>query len=99
MATKQSKVRAKWLGEYRAYEGSGLSIKEFCQERDINVYSFRDWRKRLGKEEGLGFRELSPQGAAEASYMIVLRNGRELRLSAGFLEARVRQLVGLLESC
>jgi hypothetical protein len=99
MARRGEAIRLKWLGVYRAYEGSGLTVRDFCRERGVNYYTFKGWQQRFGKEEGGGFRELVPVAGDEASYSVVLRNGRELRLGAGFSAARVRQLVELLESC
>ena len=99
MATHSEKIRAKWLSAYRAYEGSGLAVKDFCRERGVNYYTFKGWQQRFDKEGGGEFRELAATGGHESSYAVVLRNGRELRLSAGFSTARVRQLVELLESC
>jgi hypothetical protein len=99
MATHRELTRAKWLGIYRAYEASGLAVKDFCGERGINYYTFKGWQQRFSKEAGAGFRELVPVGGGEARYTVVLRSGRELRLGSGFSAARVRQLVELLESC
>jgi hypothetical protein len=98
MTTHRELTRAKWLGIYRAYEASGLAVKDFCLERGINYYTFKGWQQRFSKD-GSGFRELVAVGGGEASYSVVLRSGRELRLGAGFSAARVRQLVELLESC
>ena len=98
--THREKIRQKWLAEYRAYETSGLSPKDFCAERRLSYWSFKGWQHRFQKERGSEtFRELAVVPAAEASYSVVLRSGRELKLSGGFSPARVRQLVEVLEAC
>ena len=98
--THREKVRQKWLADYRAYEASGLSPKEFCAERRLSYWSFKGWQQRFQKEQGSEpFRELAVSAGVEANYSVVLRSGRELKLSGGFSPARVRQLVEVLESC
>jgi hypothetical protein len=36
-----------WRERIAEQERSGLSVKQFCQERGFSAWSFYDWRKRL----------------------------------------------------
>ena len=36
-----------WRERIAEQERSGLSIKQFCTERGLTLWSFYDWRKRL----------------------------------------------------
>jgi hypothetical protein len=96
---RQSRARLKWLGVYREFEASGISIRDFCAERGLNYSTFRDWQRRFSKESReAGFVEMALP-VSSCAYTLILRNGRELRLSASFSPPRLRQLIEVLESC
>lgn len=39
-----------WQALVDEYEGSELTIKEFCRRREISYWTFREWRRRLAEE-------------------------------------------------
>ncbi len=61
-----------------------MTVKAFCAERKLNYYTFKGWQRVFSREGVEQFRELAPTPNAEASYAVVLANGRELKVSAGF---------------
>jgi transposase-like protein len=95
------KIKRKGAAEWRQlvaeFGESGLTVKDFCEERGINTWTLRDWRRRIEAQEG-GFVEVTLPGAG-AEYSVVLGNGRELKVSGSFSEKRVRQLIAVLEQC
>jgi hypothetical protein len=100
MHKRTTAAAAKWRRMHQAFLESGLTTKDFCQERGVNYYTFKDWSKRFAKEapQRGAFVEIGlPLSRQE--YTIVLKNGRELRLGASFGAARVRQLIELCEAC
>ena len=98
MSQVKQEREQKWRKIYQEYVGSGLGLKAFSEEQGINHYTFKVWAKRFKAESGAQFKELSLVGGG-GTYVVVLRNGRELKLSGSFNEARVRQLIGVCESC
>ena len=42
-----------WRSVFERYADSGLSIRRFCQEKDISQSTFYAWRKKLSKEPSL----------------------------------------------
>ena len=96
MAHKAAKVRY-WRSVYEEYTASGLGVKEFCAEKSLNYYTFKEWRQEFEREHAGAFIEVGAAALSEASYTLVLKGGRELRVSGGFNEARVRQLIKVCE--
>jgi len=79
--TPRESTRAKWLLLHQEFEGLNLTVREFCAERKVNIYTFKDWQKRFRKEGGkvsaLGssvglFRELSAV-TGQGHYAMTLR--------------------------
>ena len=97
MRRKRAKAGVDWRQVVAEFEESGLSVKDFCEERGINTWNLRDWRKRTGGPESKFVEVALSAGGAE--YSVVLRNGRELKVSGSFSEKRVRQLIAVLEQC
>lgn len=40
-----------WKALVGEHERSELTIKEFCRRREINYWTFREWRRRLADEQ------------------------------------------------
>ena len=97
MKKGKPKGASEWRQIVALFDESGLSLKEFCEERGINTWTLRDWRKRVAAESGSFVEVALP--AAGAEYAVILRNGRELKVSGSFSEKRVRQLIAVLEQC
>lgn len=105
--TPRESTRAKWQLLYQEFESLELTVREFCTERQVNIYTFKDWQKVFRKESagvakganpvGL-FRELSDV-PVQGSYSMTLRSGRTLTVESGFIESRLRKLIEILESC
>jgi len=105
MTNHRATTRAKWLELYRAFEGSGLTIREFCAERGLNYYTFKGWQAEFRREseaaciEPGGFIEVRREPLSASSYRITLRSGRELQIEGGFVESRLVKLIEILERC
>jgi hypothetical protein len=85
---------------YQAYSESGQTPTEFARERGTSYWKVKSAIRKTESESASPFQEVSVGGAiAGAEYRVTLRNGRELNVPAHFSEKRVRQLIGILESC
>lgn len=46
------------VGILRGFEASGLTIKEYCRQKDVSEQTFYKWRKRFGTLEVEAVRQL-----------------------------------------
>jgi hypothetical protein len=98
-----------WQGTIREAARSGVSIREFCRRRKLDVAQFYWWRGRLrqtrpprtvGKPEGgQACFALVRDGAetTDAGIELVLGDGRRLRISRGVDEATLRSELAVVE--
>ena len=100
-------TRRKWQILHEEFESLNQTVKEFCVERKVNIYTFKDWQKKFRKEAAgicrgasseVLFRELLPN-VTQSSYSMILRGGRTLAVESGFIESELRKLIEILESC
>jgi|ETNmetMinimDraft_15_1059895.scaffolds.fasta_scaffold87892_2 transposase-like protein len=43
---------AQWRGHIRQQAGSGVSIRQYCRDRQLSEASFYVWRRKLAKRDG-----------------------------------------------
>lgn len=101
MSKETPKQGAERRALYREFLSSGKTAAEFARKRGISHWRVKAAiRKTETERQSAGeFREVTLPVLAGVSYTVTLRNGRELLIPLQFSEERVRQLVGLLESC
>ena len=79
----ENKARAKadqWCARIAEQERSGLSVKQFCEERGLTAWSFYDWRKRLR------------ESAAPVRFALVERgSGSQKPATSADVENRIRR--------
>jgi len=84
---------------------SGLSIKEFCKQKNISIGKWHYYRLALKKEKGLAPNKLSPVKVINKptnehhDIKLALPNGFQLALPTDFDPSRLKQLVEVLLSC
>jgi hypothetical protein len=92
-----------WAERIATQQRSGISVKQFCQERGLTECSFYAWRKRL-QESGsvrVALVERSPrrqERTAEAVLELVLSTGERLRIGAGVDIATLRTVLAALRA-
>ncbi|MCI0626028.1 MAG: hypothetical protein L0387_31035 [Acidobacteria bacterium] len=93
---ERSATRAnQWRGRITEQERSGVSVRQFCREQQLQERSFYAWRKRLCTEQPLRFALLEPTAAAifiGSTVELVLPTGERLRIGAG-VDARTLRTV------
>ena len=84
---KAASKRDRWRGLIAEQERSGMSVRQFCRERELAEHCFYAWRKRLRAQGLVRFalveRGTAPEAVAEASLELVLATGERLRIGAG----------------
>jgi hypothetical protein len=99
--TERSQQMRRMLEEYKA---SGLSRREFCQQRSIALTTFDYWqREHAGKPRRQARRprlvkvEVAPSETA-GQFRLSLANGRRIESSWRFAEAELARLIRIAES-
>jgi hypothetical protein len=99
--TERSAEMRRVLEEYAA---SGLSRREFCQQRGITLTTFDYWRREHAVKPGKQERRprlvaVKVAGAEPAPHFALsLRNGRRIECSWRFADADLARLIGIAES-
>jgi hypothetical protein len=112
MSRKQDVEKARcWQRTIREAARSGVSIREFCRLRKLNVSQFYWWQYRL-KETGQqrtarkpgahggppSFALVSEEpGTTEAGIELILGDGHRLRIRRGVDEATLRAVLAVVE--
>lgn len=93
--------RDQWRERIAEQARSGVSIKQFCQERSFSAWSFYSWRKRLRETEPVRFalvdRTGSPQ-SPEWNLELTLLSGERLRIGAGVDAVTLRTVLEALRA-
>ncbi len=100
--------RRQWERIIREAARSGISVSQFCRQRNLTQNQFYWWRRRLG-EGGLSeanhdksqasFALVTDQpGTLEAGIELVLGDGRRLRIAKGADEETLRAVLLALGS-
>ena len=91
-----------WHERLADHKRSGLTVKQFCQERGITQWSFYAWRKRLREEGTVRFAlvergRVRPEPAA-AGLELILTTGERLRIGVGVDGATLRAVLDVLRA-
>jgi hypothetical protein len=109
-STRKRRSRAEVCRLVEEYLRSGLSLKAFCQQHDLDRSTLaRRWQQRQNptaqdaQTSGWVRVELAPQPdplpvAAPSGVALVVAGGRRIELARNFDAATLRQLLRLLES-
>jgi transposase len=101
----EDRARAKaeqWREHIAEQQSSGLSIKQFCKERGLTLWTFYDWRKRLREAGPVRFALVERGSRPEASCSshadleVVFATGERLHIRRGVDGATLRTVVEVL---
>ena len=94
-----------WREVFRQWDLSGLTRVEFCRRRDLTVTTFDFWRRELRRRDAdpaVVSRPVAPALVpvtviGMSAIEVVLRDGRSVRVPAGFDPACLRSVLSVLE--
>ena len=100
--TSASAKADQWRERLAEQQRSGLTVKQFCQERGITPWSFYAWRKRL-REEGTVRFALVERGRVRpepggSGLELVLTTGERLHIGVGVDGATLRTVLEALRA-
>jgi len=91
--------RDQWRERIAEQTRSGLSIKQFCRNREIAEHAFYYWRKRLRDAEPVRFAlvdRTGAPGAPEWNLELALLTGERLRIGPGVDAVTLRTVLEAL---
>jgi transposase-like protein len=102
----EDKAREKteqWRERIAEQRGSGLSVKQFCKERELSSWSFYKWRKQLQEAGPVRFalverRIAREQSASNGDLEVVFATGERLRIQRGVDGATLRTVIEALRA-
>ena len=92
--------KKQWQRILFAQPTSGLSISQYCKNKNINISNFYAWRKRLSSNESPkpGFLQLNkPSFPILRDLRIETPNGYKIELN-GFDESIFQKILGLVKA-
>jgi hypothetical protein len=99
---KAASKRDRWRGLIAEQERGGLSVRQFCRERELAEPCFYGWRKRLREQGPVRFalveRGTAPGPVTEASLELLLATGERLRIGAGVDGTTLRTVLEALRA-
>jgi transposase-like protein len=110
MATNNQRSRSKeqfWRRMVRQCQGSGLSVRAFCEDYGLSEPSFYAWRRILKERDAAAVRfvpvQVTPAPTAPLAdssadaLELLLGVGRRVRVGPGFDGPTLQRLLALLE--
>ena len=103
LATPGNPKADEWAERIAAQQRSGVSVKQFCNERGLTEYSFYAWRTRLQEKVPVRFALVErsarrQERTGEAALELVLATGDRLRIAAGIDGATLRTVLAVLRA-
>jgi transposase-like protein len=99
-----------WRGALKRFDGSGLSVRAFCQRERLTESAFYAWRRTIAQRDGDRRQRGTPgrpsflplrvthHAAPDSSISIELAGGRVLRLPDSTSPERLAALIHALEA-
>lgn len=94
---KQTQRCAEMRRVVEEYESSGLSRREFCQQRGISLTTLDYWRREHRAKPRMVKVEVAPAEPA-GNFTLSLANGRRIESSWRFADAELIRLIRIAES-
>ena len=98
--TKIFRSKKQWQKILFAQPTSGLSISQYCKNKNINISNFYAWRKRLGSKESSksGFLRLNKSSFPTLRDLrIETPNGYKIEIN-GFDESIFQSILGVVKT-
>jgi hypothetical protein len=95
-----------WRRMMRQWRSSGLSVRDFCADRQLSEPSFYAWRRTIARRDAEAVRFVPVAVVPEtlpgreppgAGLELVLGTGRVVRISPGFDGPTLQRLLALVE--
>lgn len=95
---KPTDRRAEMKRVVEEFSASGLTRREFCNQRGIALTTFDYWRQQLRSKPRLVKVDVArPEAAAQQSFTLRLANGRSIESSWQFKEEELTRLIQIAE--
>jgi hypothetical protein len=99
MASHEDRVRY-WTELVSEQKQCGLSVQDFCRDRQVSIHCYRGWRARLNKDASAdgGWVTVKPGSEKSHAPAITLRVGAvNIDVASGFDPQLLRDIVAALQ--
>jgi hypothetical protein len=97
--TIAERKRREWQQRVAEQEGSGLSVRRYCEQQGLRESALYWWRKRLRKQAPVRFALVDRTAVGwDASLELVLAGGERLRIPTGVDQATLRTVLEALRA-
>ena len=94
---KETQRSVEMRGIVEEYKTSGVTRREFCQQRGISLTTFDYWRRAHGAKPRMVKVEVAAPEAS-GNFTLSLANGRRIESSFQFSDAELIRLIRIAES-
>ena len=104
-AYNEQEKLAQWVQIVSECRGSGLSVRQWCQEHGVNVSSYYKWQRKVyamaQAQQKVSFAEVTPvQPVRSGNVAVTVRiAGAEAEIHSGADTATVEAVLRVLKSC
>jgi hypothetical protein len=96
---EQKRSAAEGLRIVEEFERSGLSRRQFCEQRNLPITTLDYWRGRRAKATKPRLVKVAVEREEPpAGFSVVLRNGRRIESPWNFRDAELERLIRTVES-
>mgnify|MGYP000895399826 CR=1 FL=1 len=90
-------MQTNWEKTLKEYESSGLSVANFCAERDIAKQKFYYWKKKLSKASQGSFLKINTEHSSlnNSQTEILYPNGVKLRINGSVKVSELKALLNV----
>ena len=81
------------------FETSGMTRREFCEQRSLSITTLDAWRRRQKRPPRLVEVAIEPEAEQSGSgFVVVLANGRRIESPWKFVESELLRLIRVAEA-
>src|SRR5215472_3870763 len=95
---KETQRSAEMKRVVEEYAASGLSRKQFCEQRGIALTTFDYWHRELRVTPRMVKVKVATAAEPAGHFVLTLANGRRIESSWRFADAELTQLIRVAES-
>ena len=97
MTTRRKRIpHVRWVELIGEQDASGMSVDDFCRDRDLWIASFHHHRARMRKDEDSGAGFIQVHAGSPASGLRLHGNGWELDLDRDFDANTLRRFLAVV---
>jgi hypothetical protein len=101
--SKRESNRQRWCERIKAWQQSGQSQSDFCEQNDLGLPSFQRWRRIFEEEKQtdpapITFLPVNVKETSSSNLALMVSNDLRIEIPTGFDPNTLRQLIQVLRA-